>query len=181
MEIEYSLNEKDYLEYLLYEGSKNKYNKKTKRKNWIIISSIPFLIYLIQYDFKDQFSLYYTIFISLFILFLFPIFQKKQYKKYYIRTTNESYKNNFGELNRLILNENNIEAFSPYTELKIKNEAFVAINEIENYIFLKTNYGGSIVIPKLKISNLENFKKHLKVMMQKYDIKENIELDWKWK
>ncbi|MBK7504376.1 MAG: YcxB family protein [Bacteroidetes bacterium] len=81
----------------------------------------------------------------------------------------------------MILNENNIEVFSPYTELKIKNEAFVAINEIENYIFLKTNYGGSIVIPKLKISNLENFKKHLKVMMQKYDIKENIELDWKWK
>ena len=57
MEIEYSLNEKDYLEYLLYEGSKNKYNKKTRRKNWIIISSIPFLIYLIQYDLKEDFKL----------------------------------------------------------------------------------------------------------------------------
>lgn len=180
MEIEYSLDEKDYLEYLLYEGSKNKYNKKTKRKNWIIISSIPFLIYLIQFDFKDQFSLYYTIFLTLLILFLYPIFQKKQYKKYYIRTTNESYKNSFGELTKLIFNENNIEIFNLNVESKIKNEAFVAINEIENYIFLKTK-GGSIVIPKLKISNLEDFKKHLKLMMQKYDIKENIELDWKWK
>lgn len=181
MEIEYSLDEKDYLEYLLYEGSKNKFNIEKRKQSRSIIFFIILAVVMFPLLSGDFLVAIFYSFIALFFLVFYPKYQSWVYKKYYIRTTNESYKNNFGELTRLILNENNIEALSPYTELKIKNEAFVAINEIENYIFLKTNYGGTIVIPKLKISNLEDFKKYLKLMMQKYDIKENIELDWKWK
>lgn len=55
------------------------------------------------------------------------------------------------------------------------------INEVETHYFLKMNNGLSLIIPKKAIHNTQEFKEILSKLKEQYNLKENIELNWKWK
>ena len=125
---------------------------------------------------------FYSFLIIGFITLLFyPFYLRNHYRNHYQKFIKDTYKNRFGENATIQFLDNEILTNDSSSESKLKYESFEEFNEIKDYFFLKMKTGGSIIIPKLKIENLNELKVELKNIAEKYIIKQNVELDWKWK
>ena len=180
MTLKYSLNENDFLQHQLFVASKTESIKKQKLKTWLLLT-LAILMMSVPFYRNEKFTFYFLIIFSLVTLLFFPIYQKYQYKKHYLKYININYKNRFGQVSSLIFNEDQIETISVIGESKINYDAFEEIDEIENYFFLKIKTGGGIIIPKKEIKSIDEFRIILKKLIAKYNWKEIIELNWKWK
>jgi hypothetical protein len=181
MKIQYTLNENDFLEHQLFTASKTERINKQRRKSWIIVTFCFFALSLLFLKSENKFLLYYFLGFGIISLIFYPLYQRNYYRKHYMKSIKETYKNRFNELTTLIFDEDYIETNDLSGETKIYYSGFEEINEIKDYYFLKLRTGGSIIIPKIKIDNIENFKIELKNISEKYHLKNNVELNWKWK
>ena len=87
-----------------------------------------------------------------------------------------------GKINRSItitLLEESIKEISDAGEHKVNNTEIEQINEIADYYFLRLKTGVSVIIPKVMV-NQNDILLVLKRISQRYGIKFNNELDWKW-
>jgi hypothetical protein len=181
MELEYKLDENDYLQHQLYTATKTERIKKQRKKSWILVSSVFFLIAFLDIRKEDKFQLYSFTIIGIISVIFYPIYLRNHYKKHYAKFIKETYKNKFGETIVVDFFEDKILIKNSSAESKVEYSAFEEFNEIGEYIFLKLKGGESFVIPKLKIDNLVELKIELKKIAEKNIIKQNTELDWKWK
>jgi len=180
MKINISLTEKDFLEYQLYGASKSK-NIKSQRVRTLIILIVTFCIMLFYaYNSIDSFP-YFLLILYIFILVIYKIFESKRYINHYKKYINENYKERFGITFNLNFTENQIIEESNLGESKTNYTALTEINEIENYYFLKLITGQSLIIPKREINDINTFKIKLSEIKNTFGLKENIELNWKWK
>jgi hypothetical protein len=64
---------------------------------------------------------------------------------------------------------------------KYKVKEIAEVNEIEDYIFIKLTTSESFIIPKNKISNLDNLNERLMKIVSDLGINHNIDLNWRWR
>ncbi len=181
MKFEYKLNENDYLQHQLYTASKTERIKKQRRNSWLFVSLTFVIVSLLSFQNEDKFASYVPIILGIISFIFYPIYLRSYYKKHYHKFIKDTYKNRFGENSVVQFFENEVLTNDSDTESRVKYSAFEEFNEIGDYIFLKLKSSGSFVIPKLKIENLEELKMELNNIAKKYNIKQNVELDWKWK
>ncbi|MGA9639022.1 YcxB family protein [Flavobacterium sp.] len=181
MKIQYALNENDFLEHQLFTASKTERINKQRRKSWIMVTFSFFALSILFLNNENRFLLYYFLGFGVISLIFYPLYQRNHYKRHYRNFIKETYKNRFNETATLIFEEDYIETNDLSGETKIYYSAFEETNEIKDYYFLKLKTGGSIIIPKMKIDNIENFKIELNRISEKYNLKNNVELNWKWK
>ena len=55
------------------------------------------------------------------------------------------------------------------------------VTETANYFYLKIKTGGHLIIPKLKINNVDDVREELKSLCAKLSIDFITDLNWKWK
>lgn len=180
MQLQYSLNENDYLQYQLYAASKSK-NIKAQRNRTFIILIVTFLIlsYMI-FSTADMMFDPLIIFFAL-LLILYKVYEKKRYSNHYRKNIEENYKERFGLISKLTFAENQIIEESKLGESKINYESLSQINEIQDYYFLKLITGQSLIIPKKVIPNQSDFTLKLEEIKNRFNLENNVELDWKWK
>jgi hypothetical protein len=65
-------------------------------------------------------------------------------------------------------------------EVRINKGEIEEINEIQDYYFLRTKSGVSLIISKIKTDDIENIKSEIKSLVDK-GVKHNIELNWRWR
>lgn len=180
MELNITLEEKDFLEHQLYSASKSPNIRKQRRKVFIYMIIICVIATSLIYFLTDNFPTFLVIFYTLFLL-LYTFFQKKRYINHYKRYISENYKERFGMNAKLIFTENRLVEESKLGESKVNYESLSEINEIKDYHFLKLITGGCYIIPKREIDNITELKTVLNKLKNQYNIKENIDLNWKWK
>lgn len=180
MQLQYSLDENDYLQYQLYAASKSK-NIKAQRTRTFIILIITFLIlsYMI-FSTADMMFDPLIIFFAL-LLILYKVYEKKRYSNHYRKNIAENYKERFGLISKLTFEENQVIEESKLGESKINYESLSQINEIQDYYFLKLITGQSLIIPKKIIPNQRDFTFKLEEIKDRFNLENNVELDWKWK
>jgi len=181
MTLEYILDENDYLQHQLFTASKTKGIKNQRLKTWIIITIAFFCLGLLFLDKEEKFLAYYFLGFGILSLVFYPFYQRNQYRKHYLKFIKNTYKNRFGETSRVSFNETFIQVNSSDSESKINYEALEEVNEIRDYIFLKLKSGGSLIIAKNRIENIEEVKEQIFKISKKYNLKQNIELNWKWR
>lgn len=181
MILEYTLDENDFLQHQLFTASKTNEIKKQRLKSWGIVTAALFCLGLLFLDKEDKFLTYYFLGFGLLSLLFYPIYQRSSYRKHYLKFIRDTYKNRFGQVSRISFNQNYLEMSSSDSESKINYEAFEEVNEIGEYIFLKLKSGGSLILPKYKIENIEKTKEEIMNISKRYNLKENCELTWKWK
>lgn len=181
METKYAIEFDDFLQHQLYISSKSKNTQKARKKSKLSVLGI-FLAFSIYSFFTDDqvLAYYFLVLIGATIIF-YPRYQRNHYKKHYSKFINETYKNRFGEVSTLIFRDDFIESDSIVGESKMNYTSIEEIIEIKNHIFLKLKTGGSLIIPKAKIENLNELKISLEAISKKYAIPNTVELDWKWK
>ena len=180
MQLEYSLDENDYLQYQLYAASKSK-NIKAQRNRTFIILIVTFLIlsYMIFSTADMMFDPLIIFFVLL--LILYKLYEKKRYSNHYRKNIAENYKERFGLISTLTFTENQIIEENKLGESKINYESLTEINEIEDYYFLKLLTGQSLIIPKKVIADKRDFDFTLEEIKNRFHLKNNVDLAWKWK
>lgn len=181
MKLEYQLDVNDYLQHQLYTASKTERIKKQRIKSWIFVSLTFFIISLLFLENRDKSTFYIFIIVGIITLIFYPFYLRNHYKNHYLKFIKDTYKNRFGESSVIEFFEKEVITNDSNSESKVKYSALEEFNEIGEYIFLKLKSGGSFIIPKLKINNLVELKNELKKISEQYNVKHNIELNWKWK
>ncbi len=175
------LEEEDHLIYQLYIASKSERIKKKRKSARIRIPIIYLILALIVY-FSGQvsFALALAVFGSLWFLF-YPQFERKRYYKHYKSFVKENFKDRLEKEAIINLGVEEIELIDESGNSKLKVEKIDEISEIENYYFIKLNKAAGLILPKRKIEDLESVKEWIEKAVEKYQLKKNVELDWKWK
>ncbi len=180
MELNYALDENDFLEHQLYTASKSK-NIRNQRRMSLTIVIVFFLILLIsKYNSTESFPIFLLlIYIALIVAYKF--YETYRYKNHFKKFINENYKERFGIMSKLNFAEAQIIEESELGESKVNYESLAEINETKNYYFLKLITSQSLIIPKNKIQDIQQFNSRMDEIKSKYNLKRNVELDWKWK
>ena len=181
MTLQFSLDKNDYLQHQLYIASTSKTIKKKRIKSWLTTTLIFFVLGLFSSQTDNIFLTYYFFIFSIITLIFFPFYQRYRYKKHYQKFINENYKNRFGEEINVSFEEKTIETFDISGELKINHSSLEKITETSSYIFLKVKTGGTLIIPKDKITKKDELKTKLQSLAQKIKIDYSLALDWEWK
>ena len=180
--VNFSLSEEDYLAFQLFYASKSKKAKKARNRNWIsLVIIFACFAYFTFFRDDDLFLFYYFLVFVALTTFLFPVYSRYRYKKHYLNHIREVYENSFDKENELIFTNETIDLKDYTGTSNIIISQIIEINEIEKYYFLHISLAQAIIIPKEKIKNLSETDNTIKEIAEKFKIKYNIDLNWKWK
>jgi hypothetical protein len=181
MRIEYTLNKVDFLEYQLFAASKSDRIIKSRKNSRIRLPIVYFILGLLLFILSDL--IFALIFIGVGVAWylLQPSFMKNRYIRHFEKYIDENYKNRLGKLVALVFEDEYILASDYIGEGKLKIKEIAEINEIKDYIFLKFTSGESLIVPKNRISNLNELNSVLSKIIAELRIKQDIDLDWNWK
>jgi hypothetical protein len=176
MYINFTLEEKDYLNYQLFTASKSELIKKKKVNSWLILTIGSFVLglyfFLINYF---PLSIYCGV-----LTFVFGIFYPKyfiwRYKKHYKSYIKEHYSNRFGQTIEMKFDIDEISSKDKTGSGIIKLTEIKDVSETLDYFYVHISTGVSIIIPKKQLESSDNLKNHF--LSLGLDI--NNELDWKW-
>jgi len=169
------------LQYQLFNASKSKRIKAQRRSTWLFSTFVILIIALLSF-FNDHEQLGYSFIVAAIVFFCF--FQKYNsyyYRRHYQKFVQDLPKSNFDQTVTVVFNPQTIETFDKSAELKINLSEFEEFNEIGHYIYLKTQAGTSLIVPKLKLENQEIVISELKALADRLHINYTTELNWKWK
>jgi YcxB-like protein len=181
MRLEYSLNENDFLQHQLFTASKSEHIKKKRRKSWVIVSMATLLLSFICYRNTNNFMAYSFLALAIYTIFFYPLYLRAYYKKYYKKFIADAYKNKIGINSSISFNDTQVVIFDRTGESKINLTEIEEITETGEYIFLRMKIGESLIIPKLKIKEVNELLKELKELTEKLNIKFISDINWKWR
>lgn len=181
MTLTYSLDQEDFLTLQLFTASLSDRVKRQRNKS-LVFWSIAFLcLAWLCYQNEDRFLTYYFLGFAILFVFFYPIYSKWFYKRHYRRYVNEPYRNRFGKVASVTIDNEQIHAIDETEESKILISELEKIYEIAEYFFLKLKSGMTLIIPKLKIDNLDLLTEELKTIADKQHIGFVAVNNWKWK
>lgn len=180
MQLIYSLDENDFLQYQLYTASKSKIIKAQRTRTLIMLIATFSLLSYITFTPGDLKSYPLFVFFIL-VLILYRLYEKRRYSEHYRKNIAENYKERFGLISKLTFAENQLIEANKLGESKINYESLSAINEIQDYYFLKLITGQSLIIPKKAITNKSDFDVVLDDLTVRFKLDNNVNLEWKWK
>ncbi|OOQ58054.1 hypothetical protein [Mucilaginibacter pedocola] len=179
MTIKTILSEEDYLAYLLYSFSKNKQSRANRRRSWLVISGMFFVIGYMFYG-SNNFYSYYFFGAGVISLIFYPLYQRYHYKKHYRKFVQDKLGYRIGKEGTINFGPEVIATEDVTGESKINTSEVAEIIEISTHYFVKLNSGDGLVIPKTATGN-PNFLDELLTVLDNPNIKINRELDWQWK
>ena len=180
MQLKYSLDENDFLQYQLFAASKSKNIKAQRTRTFMMMVATFALLSYVVFTPGDPLS-YLLIALFAFVLICYKWYEKKRYSDHYRKNIAENYKERFGLISTLTFTENQIIEENKLGESKINYESLSQINEIKDYYFLKLITGQSLIIPKKVIPNESDFTTKLEQIKERFNLEKNVDLDWKWK
>jgi hypothetical protein len=181
MKIDYSLDKADFLEYQLYTASKSDTVRNTIRKSRFSVPIVYAILGLLLLTFKMIVLGLIFFGLALGWYYLFPLYNRGRYVRYLNKYLDEYNKNKFDKPVTLTFSDDYIESSDFMSVSKFKVKEIAEVNEIEDYIFIKLTTSESFIIPKNKISNLDNLNERLMKIVSDLGINHNIDLNWKWR
>lgn len=181
MEIQYVIEANDYLQYQLYRASTLPKVKIKRIKEWLIT---PFTFFCLAFLFsttEKTFLMNYFLVLGFVATVCMPFYTAWRYKRHYKQHVNEVYKHNFGKMVTIRIMEDYIEAIGEDGETKFKLSQISEINEITDYYFLQFASGPAVIISKQKTINRDELVTKIQQIAIKFNVKHNINLNWKWK
>ena len=180
MRLYYRLYENDYLQHQLYLASISKRVENKRKGSYFWIIAFFASIAVIAFILKNNSMAILSITIAGITAIFYPIYDRKQYEKYYKEYIKENYPDKPDEKSYIEFLDNEVVIHNEHTESKLDYITFERIIEIENYIFIRIG-ATSLILPKERIENIDIVCDYLKALATRLS-KEYIEnLKWKWK
>lgn len=181
MQLHYSLDPQDFLQYHLFAASHSKRLRTKRKKAWLVISACLLFLALLSYSSNDNYLAFFFLIFGIITFIFYPFFQRHHYKRSYEKHIREQYKNRFGKLASIEFKDDIIETTDSASETKMYLSEIGGITETGEYFFIIIKSGGHFIIPKRKIGKLAALKEFLRSLCQKLNIPYLEELTWRWK
>jgi YcxB-like protein len=181
MNLNYKLQEDDFLQLHLFSASKNPLVKKQRIK---LVFYIIVAFTILGYCFYrvDSGSFYFFLIFAFLLLFTHIFYyDKKKYVSFYKKNIKLNFQNRLGLNYNFTIDEKHIIISDPNSETKINYSSIDLMEEIGEYFFLKVITGERLIIPKRAIENQTEFDDFISKIKNENNIKIEKELDWKWK
>ncbi len=125
-----------------------------------------------------------TIFYLLFGLlwyWLYGYFQAWFYRWHFARHVKETFAENFGIPMRMEITDVEIQTYDAGSEVKVLLSEIKSIDEIPSIILVILKGGGSLILPKERIAELDTLRTRLQEIANSLGITYERKDDWKWK
>lgn len=175
------MDETDFLTYQLYTASTSSMVRIKRMKNKVIV---PVMYILFSFWFVYQKQYYVTlIFVGMSVLWFifYPVYERQRYIRHYLKFIRENYTKKFERLAHLGIDQEYITTHDEATESKVMTSEIEEINEIPQAVYIRLKTGLSYILPKNKISNMEEVIRELKALANTLNINYNLNSDWQWK
>lgn len=176
MNLEYSLEEEDFLTFQFYTASKSNRIKRKKKAGWILLTLGAIILTFYFYLDNETTLTYYFAIVSVATAIFYPKYFKWRYKKHYSNYIQENYSKQIGLPVTIYFGDSIIKMVDKTGESKINNSEIEIVNETMHHFFIKISTGLSLIIPKTKVHNLNG----LKETFAKLNFSINCEPKWKW-
>ncbi|GAA4800115.1 hypothetical protein GCM10023231_31100 [Olivibacter ginsenosidimutans] len=171
----------------LFTASKSPFVRKRRLLGWLLFPGLLIAyafvtFFLDEHDATTRFVAAFLSFIGLIWLIGYPFYSRYVYKRAYLRNLRDVYKNKPQIDYTLTFNENTVELKDDVAHTKLDLWAINHIYETALYYFLHIKDSKSyIIIPKEKISHVDEVWEQLTAITKKIHIPFSKELDWKWR
>lgn len=180
MQLEYSLEEKDFLTFQLYTASKSETIRRRRlRSKWILPVIYFFFAILIFYKGIPVIASVFIIIAILWFIF-YPKYESKKYVKHYQTFIREHHT---GKLNRKALLEIDGSRILSKDETKtteILTSEISSITSLPQHYFIKLKTGDTFIVPKRALSEPLLIENEFKELAEKLKIVFASEMNWKW-
>jgi hypothetical protein len=181
MQCEYDLNENDFLVFQLYSASKSPIIRKKRIMNKVIVPVVYILLGIPFVFLESYLTAYLFILIGVLWFFLFPLYERQRYVKYYGKYIRENFKERFGRHISITFEKDFIYSRDTLNEGKTSTSEIAGITEIPQLILVKLKTGQSVILPVNKISNIIELRDCLRSMASTLQIKYDPDSQWRWK
>ncbi len=175
------LEEDDYLSFQLFTASQSPLIRKSRIRAWIITTIIFGGLSYYCFNSKNDALGYYFLIITALSLVFYPFYSRWKYKRHYLKHVRQTYQEAFGIECTIEIDEEIISTKSKTGEGKLNLSEISEINEIKDYFFVRVRTGGSLIIPKAKITDQEQLVSKMRSLAIARNIKHTTDLNWKWK
>ena len=175
LQIEYQLDENDFMEFQLFAASQSPLIAKKKRRSWLLLSLASTALTINFIINQGNFLAVYFGVVSASIIMFYPRYINWQYKRHFRKHIRENYVNRFGTIEYLEFHDDHLFVRDKIGEGTINVSEVECVDETPNHFFLKVSTGMSIIIPKNGLSNLDEIREEF----QRLGIVINNHLDWK--
>jgi hypothetical protein len=180
MTLQYTLDENDFLTHQLFIASKSKQISRKRKRSRIVIP-VAYGAFAMLFYTQGRYELMAIFFlIAVLWFFIYPSWERKKYVKHYQNFIAENYKIRIGRMTSVALNNDQFITKDNGGESKILTTETDEIIEISTLILIRLKSGQSLIIPKLKIDNIEEVRSFLKSLADSLKINYCIKEDWKW-
>lgn len=181
MTLHYTLTEDDYLQHQLFIASKTRRIKVRRWQSWIIVVVALIVLTIFFIGTGNTVMAYSVGVFGIFTVVFYPFYLRDHYRRHYQKFISDTYKERFGEYSTIYFNEETLDTSDKTGEAKLNYAMFKEIVETKNHIFIRIKTGGSLIIPKSRVDNIEAVIPALKRLTNRLQINYLEELNWKWK
>jgi hypothetical protein len=181
MTIKYSIDEKDYLKYLLFNASRSRLVKKRMMKSKYLGPAVYLILALVALIIHNQFLTVTFAIVAVLWFLLYPPILKWQYVKHYEKHIRENFSAKCNMTTYLEFQQDHLFIKDNNSELRIKKAEITDICEIAEAFYIKLKAGSSIVLPKDKVGDVQMIKEILVSLAANQGIKYQEQLNWRWK
>ncbi|MFN8286645.1 MAG: YcxB family protein [Chitinophagales bacterium] len=181
MKIEYSLTEDDFLTHQLYAATNTPRIVRQRKRAWLLVPALYILIAVVLYWEGLKPTALFLAVAAIVWLPLYPVFQRNRYRKHFLNTVRDSYKNRINKPGSVEFTDGLILMKDDTGESKMNIDQVEKITELPHHILVKLKAGVTIILPKDKMRDYEGVVAYLKALASQLGIPYNPELDWRWK
>ena len=158
MELEFKIDEQDFLDFQLFTASQSGRIKRNMWNGWIFLT-LGCGIAAGYFYFEDSIALAIFLGLATIVYGLFyPKYFRRTHKKHYKNYIRENYSNRFNKQEYIEINNETIFAKDKVGESTINISEIERIDETEKHFFVKITTGVSLIIPKYKIQNPDDVR-----------------------
>lgn len=181
MQINYTLEEKDYLNFQLYHVSTNTNIKKQRRNTQIIVAIAVFLLGIFFLIFGDKWEGIYFLAGAIPVYYLCGFYAGWLYRFTIRKHVSNIYKRTTPRQAKLLILDDIIEYSERGLTSKYKFEELESVSNLRKYIFFKINETSFIILPKRELSDINYVVNHIRDYTLKYKIPFREKSKWKWR
>lgn len=181
MQINYTLKEKDYLNFQLYHVSVDANVKRQRLNTQIIVALAVLLLGFFFLIFGDKWEGIYFLIGAIPVYYLCGFYAGWLYRLTIRKHVSNIYGRSTPRQAKLSILDDNIEYSERGLTSKYKFDELQSIANLRKYMFFKIGETSFIILPKRELSDTEYVVKHIHDYALKYNIPFYEKSKWKWR
>lgn len=181
MTVTFTHDENDYLDQQLYVATKSKQIVQRRQRGKLLIPVFSLVMIGLQFYQKQYIQTLYFLGIAIAWYFLYPLWEKRYYLKFYKKFISDNFKDRFNKETIVEFKANSLVAKDDTTSGEISYSEIEKIIEIPSLFFIKLKSSAYLIFPKDKTKDMNTLHEAFTFLKDKHKIPFSSEMDWIWK